>query len=88
MRIKRDKIFLMKLKILQWNVLYKEDPNKIANEIKKIGADIVCGQELIQHLSKKPQIDTAKEIANKISYQYIYGRSQLNSGFVHYYGNT
>lgn len=62
----------MKLKILQWNVLYKEDPNKIANEIKKIGADIVCGQELIQHLSKKPQIDTAKEIANKISYQYIY----------------
>lgn len=62
----------MKLRILQWNVLFKEDPNKIAAEIQRIDPDIICGQELIQHLSKTPQTDTAKQIASKIGYYYAY----------------
>lgn len=65
-------IKLMRLKILQWNVFYKEDPDRIAEEIVRIDPDVVCGQELIQHLSAVPSIDTAKQIAEKIKYQYIY----------------
>lgn len=53
----------MKLKILQWNIWFKEDPKNIASEIKRINPDIVCVQEVSKHEKKSPQIDTAEEIA-------------------------
>ena len=34
------------MKILQWNIWYKEDINNIAKELKRIDADVVCIQEL------------------------------------------
>ncbi len=70
----------MNLKILQWNVFYKEDVDKIVAEIKRIDPDIVCAQELIQHLSKTPQIDTAKEIAEKLNYEYVYQTANTWTG--------
>ncbi len=60
----------MIVKILQWNVWYKEDTDKIALEIKKLDPDIVCAQELIQNL--KAGVDTASQIAAKIGYNYYY----------------
>ncbi len=34
------------MKVLQWNIWYKEDINNIASELKRIDADVVCIQEL------------------------------------------
>lgn len=60
----------MSIKILQWNVWDKENPNYIAKQIKRLDVDIVCAQELIQEFKKK--IDTAKYIARKIGYDYFF----------------
>ena len=30
------------MKVLQWNIWYKEEINNIANELKRIDADVVC----------------------------------------------
>jgi len=62
----------MKITLLQWNVWYKEDTNKIVELIKKYQPDVVCAQELIQHFQPTPQIDTAKEIAAKLGYDYYF----------------
>lgn len=62
----------MTIKLLQWNVWYKEDPQKIVNLIKQHNPDIICAQELIQHFQTKPEIDTAKQIAREIGYQYYF----------------
>ena len=34
------------MKLLQWNIWYKEDISNIAKELKRIDADVVCIQEL------------------------------------------
>ena len=36
----------MIIRLLQWNIWYKEDINNIISDLKKINADIVCIQEL------------------------------------------
>lgn len=68
----------MNVKILQWNVWTQEDPDNIAKEIKRIRADIVCAQELIQNFKK--EIDTAKYIADKLSYNYFFKEADTWSG--------
>lgn len=62
----------MNIKILQWNVLYKEAPERIASAISAINPDIICGQELMQRLGSNPIIDSARQVAEQIGYQYIY----------------
>lgn len=50
----------MKIKILQWNVWYKDSINnldKIIREIKKIDADIVCLQELSKNKNERDGLD-------------------------------
>lgn len=36
----------MQIKLLQWNIWYKEDPEKITKVITQINPDIACLQEL------------------------------------------
>ena len=60
----------MKFKILHWNIWYKEDPKKIADEIIRINPDVVCAQELMQN--QKKGLDTSKIISEKIKYYYFY----------------
>ena len=71
------------MKILQWNIWYKEDINNIAKELKRIDADIVC----IQELSFIGDDRTSVKVLNEI-YPYVYmeiadtfldGRSQCNA---------
>ena len=71
------------MKLLQWNIWYREDINNIENELKRIDADVVCIQELSFVGNDKTNID----ILNKV-YPYIYyeiadtfedGRSQCNA---------
>lgn len=60
----------MTLKVLQWNVWYKENPERIADEILKIKPDVICAQELMTN--DNGSVDTAKSIAEKIGYNYVY----------------
>ncbi|MBL8121262.1 endonuclease/exonuclease/phosphatase family protein [Candidatus Saccharibacteria bacterium] len=47
----------MRLKLLQWNVWYKENAENILKFIGQIDADVVCLQELTQDSSTNPKID-------------------------------
>ncbi len=62
----------MILKFLQWNVLYKENIDKIASLINKVKPDIVNLQELSKELPYNNGIDTAKYIADKLNFEYIF----------------
>jgi len=64
----------MTLKILQWNIWYKEKSKNIVRVLKKVDADIICVQEIIQHLGKN--IDIARDIANKLGYNYFYKEAE------------
>jgi endonuclease/exonuclease/phosphatase family metal-dependent hydrolase len=39
----------MRLKVLQWNVWFQEDPERIAAEIRRLDPDVACLQELAVH---------------------------------------
>ncbi|MBU0576263.1 endonuclease/exonuclease/phosphatase family protein [Patescibacteria group bacterium] len=60
----------MKLKFLQWNIWYKENPDNIIQEIQNSAADIVTAQELIQN--SKTNVDTAQYIADRLGFNYFY----------------
>lgn len=60
----------MKIKILQWNIWYKEDINKIIEEIKRSQADVITAQEFIQH--SKINLDTAQYVAERLGFNYFY----------------
>ena len=71
------------MKVLQWNIWYKEDINNIAKELRRINADVVC----IQELSFSGDDRTSVKVLNEI-YPHIYvetadtfldGRSQCNA---------
>lgn len=60
----------MTIKILQWNIFHKENPDHIIQLIKENGPDIIAAQELIENTEKN--IDTAKYIANKLKYNFFF----------------
>lgn len=60
----------MKIKILQWNIWVKENHNNIVKELRRINADIVCTQELIQN--SKTKLDVTKYIAKRLNYYYFF----------------
>jgi len=66
----------MQISLLQWNVWYKEDPDKIIQLIKELNPDVICAQEFIQHSKLQPPLDTAKYIADKLSYKYFFQVSE------------
>lgn len=55
------------MKILQWNILYKENINNIASELRRIDADIVCVQELSFIGNDKTSVNILNEV-----YPYVY----------------
>ena len=55
------------MKVLQWNILYKEDINNIVKELKRIDADVVCIQELSFLSDEKEKIDLLNSV-----YPYVY----------------
>lgn len=54
----------MKLTLLQWNILYTEDPANIAKTIAKLDPDITCLQEVARHLD--PPSDAAEVIGEAL----------------------
>lgn len=71
------------MKLLQWNIWYKEDINNIVRELNQIDADIVCVQELSFFNNDRTKVNLLKEV-----YPYFYyeiadtfpdGMSQCNA---------
>ncbi len=70
----------MKVKIVQWNIFYKEKLSKVVRELKKINSDIICLQEVRVNSKYNPGIDGAKYIAEKLKLNYFFAES-------HYFEN-
>lgn len=60
----------MRLKILQWNIWYKEKVENILKLIKKVNADILCFQELTVGAVYNDNQDVAKIISEKTDFEY------------------
>lgn len=58
----------MKIKLLQWNILYKENIDNIISELKRINPDIVCVQELWLEKNSTDVIDKLRRIYSYIDY--------------------
>ena len=59
----------MKLSLLQWNIWYLEDVEKVLGVIGELSPDILCLQELTQNSKKNPGIDTAKIIQQNLKFE-------------------
>ncbi|MFH0773257.1 MAG: endonuclease/exonuclease/phosphatase family protein [bacterium] len=70
----------MKIKLLQWNILYKEKIENIVELLKEINADIVCLQELGIGCRFNPTIDdTPAYVASQLGYNYYFERAHTKS---------
>ncbi len=67
----------MRIKLLQWNIFYKEKIQRITETIKKINPDIVNLQELVVDCQFNPTVhETAKYVGESLGYNYFWGISQ------------
>ncbi len=66
----------MQLKFLQWNILYKENPDAIIETLVKIDADILCLQELTTNSSFNPKLDIPSKISKHLGLSYYFAKAQ------------
>src|SRR5579872_7284069 len=65
------------MKLLQWNIWYREDIKNIGKTIKKINPDIVCLQELGVHSKYNPSFsNTDKYIKSILGYESFFAEAQ------------
>jgi len=57
------------IKLLQWNIWYKEDPNNVLNLLKEVDADILCLQELTAGYDMHDKIDVVELIQHELGYE-------------------
>lgn len=62
----------MRIKIVQWNIFYKEKFSNIASVLKKINPDIVCLQEVRVNSRFNPGIEGPTFIAKKLKLNYFF----------------
>lgn len=66
----------MQIKLLQWNILYKEKIENITKLLKKIDADIICLQELGIDCRFNPTIsDTPEYVSSQLGFNYYFERA-------------
>jgi endonuclease/exonuclease/phosphatase family metal-dependent hydrolase len=67
---------LMQVKLLQWNILYKEKIENIEKLIKEVNPDIFCLQELCVNCVFNPAVfDTPDFIAKELGVNYYFERA-------------
>jgi len=67
----------VKIKLLQWNIWYKEDIANVVELIKQLGPDVVCLQELGIKSTSNPDIaDTAEYVAEKTGMYFYHEEAQ------------
>lgn len=60
----------MQLRILQWNVWFKEDIERVVEVLKREDADIMCLQELTHGYIEQTHENTWQYIAHELGYDY------------------
>ena len=66
----------MRIKVLQWNILYKEKIKNVLETIKELQPDIICLQEATQESPFNNYIDTIKFVADNLSFCHIFAPGQ------------
>ena len=67
------------MKILQWNVWYKENIDNILGLLKEVDADVICLQEITDDSDYNTGINTATYLADKLEYNLFYKDAQTNT---------
>ncbi len=67
----------MQIKIVQWNIFYKEKLSNILSELKKINPDVVCLQEVRVNSSFNPKVNGAAYLAKGLKFYYHFGESHF-----------
>ena len=62
----------MRITVLQWNVWFKEDIDRVVRVIKKLNPDVVCVQELTQGYNEQTQDNTWEHIKLELGYDAIH----------------
>jgi len=67
----------MIIKLLHWNILFKEKIENVVKLLKECQPDIICLNELSKGLEYNNGIDTAKYVADKLGYNYFFQEGQI-----------
>lgn len=80
----------MKIKLLQWNILYSEKAGNIFKTLKKIGADVICLQEITTRSKFNPEVNTVAFIAKNLRLNAFFHHSQtwVHDGIRAFQGNA
>jgi endonuclease/exonuclease/phosphatase family metal-dependent hydrolase len=62
----------MPIKILQWNVWFKEDIDRVVDVLKELNADIICLQELTQGYHEQSKDNTWEHIQDELGYYGVH----------------
>ena len=60
------------IKVMTWNILFKEKIENIEKLVKEISPDILCCQELTSNCEYNSGVNTAGVLAKKFSYNYFF----------------
>jgi endonuclease/exonuclease/phosphatase family metal-dependent hydrolase len=60
----------MRVKVLQWNVWFKENIEQVVRELKRFDADVICLQELTQGYVEQTRENTWEYIGHELGYTY------------------
>lgn len=79
------------MKVLQWNIWYREDIENILKTIREIDPDIVCLQELVADRTlSDPKADRPRYIAEGLGFGYFFKSAQdeISDGRRQKFGNA
>ena len=62
----------MSVRILQWNVLFRESATRILDVLKDVDADVLCLQELTSVSGHNEGIDVPAHIASGLGFNFFY----------------
>ncbi|MBI3190118.1 endonuclease/exonuclease/phosphatase family protein [archaeon] len=62
----------MKIRFLQWNILYTEKIENVMKFVRKVNPDIMCIQEATVNGKWNSYTDTAKWLSRKLEYYYFF----------------
>ena len=61
------------MRLLQWNVWYREDVQNILRTIRDIDPDVVCLQELtVNHTEYNKGVNVPELLASELAYEHVY----------------
>lgn len=71
----------MLVRLLQWNVWYLEELDRIARQVEELSPDILCLQELCTNSSVNPGVSTGHELAARLGLRSFIQTAQTWTGW-------